>query len=125
MPSARLPQISVIFYNDTTLCRSRDPTRTFEISAVYVPVEPADPFVEAIRTAQEIGARDRFRRSRFHRAPARARHLSRFVRAAHRSRSRSMWKPIASIRSSARAEIEQFAAGDRLEAAGRRPARAA
>ncbi len=39
----RLPEISVIFYNE------REDT-------VYVPVEPADPFVEAIRTAQEIGA---------------------------------------------------------------------
>src|SRR5207249_5391957 len=24
--------------------------------AIYIPIEPADPFVEAIRTAQEIGA---------------------------------------------------------------------
>lgn len=56
----RLPQISVIFYNDTTLpangadsiySRDNDDDRS-----VYVPVEPADPFVEAIRTAQEIGA---------------------------------------------------------------------
>jgi hypothetical protein len=39
----RLPQISVIFYNEAE-------------DTVYVPVEPADPFVEAIRTAQEIGA---------------------------------------------------------------------
>jgi hypothetical protein len=41
----RLPQISVIFYNDGDAER-----------AVYVPVEPADPFVEAIRSAQEVGA---------------------------------------------------------------------
>jgi len=50
----RLPQISVIFYNDTTLRGMRlgdDDDRS-----VYVPVEPADPFVEAIRTAHEIGA---------------------------------------------------------------------
>ncbi|MES1257685.1 MAG: hypothetical protein ABUS51_04615 [Acidobacteriota bacterium] len=39
----RLPQISVIFYNEAE-------------DTVYVPVEPADPFVEAIRTAHEIGA---------------------------------------------------------------------
>lgn len=39
----RLPQISVILYNDGE-------------DTVYVPVEPADPFVEAIRTAQETGA---------------------------------------------------------------------
>ena len=48
---ARLPQISVIFYNDTEY--HRDPEAN---TAIYVPVEPADPFVEAIRTAQEIGA---------------------------------------------------------------------
>jgi hypothetical protein len=39
----RLPQISVIFYEDGE-------------EAVYVPIEPADPFIEAVRTAQEIGA---------------------------------------------------------------------
>jgi hypothetical protein len=43
---ARLPEISVIFY----------PDETEEDRAVYVPVEPADPFVEAIRTANETGA---------------------------------------------------------------------
>src|SRR5580692_828138 len=37
---ARLPQISVIFYNDTAY--KRDPEAQ---PAVYVPVEPADPFV--------------------------------------------------------------------------------
>jgi len=61
----RLPQISCIFYNDTTLgnpalggkrgdsvyARDGDDDRS-----VYVPVEPADPFVEAIRSAQEVGA---------------------------------------------------------------------
>jgi hypothetical protein len=53
----RLPQISVIFYRDP-VTRSRlgpdgeaDSERT-----VFVPIEPADPFVEAIRSAQEIGA---------------------------------------------------------------------
>ena len=57
----RLPQISVIFYNDP-VTRSRlrlgDSSRDEDHAeqAVYVPVEPADPFVEAIRTAQEIGA---------------------------------------------------------------------
>ena len=39
----RLPQISVIFYEDSG-------------EAVYVPIEPADPFIEAVRTAQEVGA---------------------------------------------------------------------
>lgn len=43
---ARLPEMSVIFY----------PDESEEDRAVYVPVEPADPFVEAIRTANEIGA---------------------------------------------------------------------
>ncbi len=43
---ARLPEMSVIFYAEDGE----------EDRAVYVPVEPADPFVEAIRTAQEIGA---------------------------------------------------------------------
>jgi hypothetical protein len=42
----RLPEISVIFYQD-----EREDDR-----AVYIPIEPADPFVEAIRTAQEIDA---------------------------------------------------------------------
>ena len=44
----RLPQISVIFYNGVEYNTGED--------TVYVPVEPADPFVEAIRTAREIGA---------------------------------------------------------------------
>jgi hypothetical protein len=57
----RLPQISVIFYNDTTLGGSSPDSiyaaRSEDDRSVYVPVEPGDPFVEAIRTAQEIGAR--------------------------------------------------------------------
>ena len=43
----RLPEISFIFYPDES---------EEEAVAVYVPVEPADPFTEAIRTALEIGA---------------------------------------------------------------------
>jgi hypothetical protein len=42
----RLPEMSVILYND----------EQEEGRAIYVPVEPADPFTEAIRTAREIGA---------------------------------------------------------------------
>jgi hypothetical protein len=42
----RLPEMSVILYTDDTE----------EDRAVYIPVEPADPFVEAIRSALEIGA---------------------------------------------------------------------
>ncbi|HLH39258.1 MAG TPA: hypothetical protein VKX39_08940 [Bryobacteraceae bacterium] len=43
---ARLPEMSVILYTD----------ESEEERAVYVPVEPADPFTEALRTAEEIGA---------------------------------------------------------------------
>jgi hypothetical protein len=42
----RLPEISVLVYPDPA-----DDER-----AVYIPVEPADPFTEAVRTAAEIGA---------------------------------------------------------------------
>jgi hypothetical protein len=52
----RLPQISVIFYNDPVGRSQRSDRNDESEPAVYVPVEPADPFVEAIRTAQEIGA---------------------------------------------------------------------
>ena len=44
---ARLPQMSVILYPEEGEEEDR---------AVYVPVEPADPFAEALRTAQEIDA---------------------------------------------------------------------
>ncbi len=44
---ARLPEMSLIFYPDET--RGDD-------QAIYVPVEPADPFTEAIRTGLETGA---------------------------------------------------------------------
>jgi len=58
----RLPQISVIFYNDPVRrSQSNGPRRgedndESDQAAIYVPVEPADPFVEAIRSAQEVGA---------------------------------------------------------------------
>src|ERR1700731_3600483 len=42
----RLPEMSVILYND----------EQEEDRAIYVPVEPADPFTEAIRTGLETGA---------------------------------------------------------------------
>jgi hypothetical protein len=42
----RLPQISVIFYSDADE----------EDEALYIPVEPADPFTEAIRSGLEVGA---------------------------------------------------------------------
>ncbi len=52
---ARLPEMSVIFYPDAD-----DPER-----AIYVPVEPADPFVEAIRTANRDRRGYGFRRPGF------------------------------------------------------------
>jgi hypothetical protein len=44
---SRLPEISVILYPDENAGDDR---------AVYIPIEPADPFTEAIRTGLEIGA---------------------------------------------------------------------
>ena len=43
----RLPEISVIMYPEETAGGDQ---------AIYVPIEPADPFTEAIRTGLEIGA---------------------------------------------------------------------
>lgn len=43
----RLPEMSLIFYPDET---------GGDDQAVYVPVEPADPFTEAVRTGLEVGA---------------------------------------------------------------------
>ncbi len=43
----RLPEMSVILYTSDAEEDER---------AIYVPVEPADPFTEALRTAEEIGA---------------------------------------------------------------------
>ena len=53
----RLPSISVIFYGDalSRVGAFHDQDDDFD-GAIYVPVEPTDPFVEAIRTALEIGA---------------------------------------------------------------------
>jgi hypothetical protein len=44
---ARLPQMTVLVYPDE---------RRDQEGGIYIPVDPADPFTEAIRTAQEIGA---------------------------------------------------------------------
>jgi hypothetical protein len=50
---ARLPEMSVILYTE----ESGDTGESGEDArAIYVPVEPADPFTEALRTAEEIGA---------------------------------------------------------------------
>ena len=43
---ARLPELSVILYHD----------EDSDDRAIFVPVEPCDPFIEALRTAEEIGA---------------------------------------------------------------------
>ncbi|MBI3210991.1 MAG: hypothetical protein HYZ37_19065 [Candidatus Solibacter usitatus] len=58
----RLPELSVILCAPRTLMED-DPEMEDEIpgdpldEATYFPIEPADPFVEAARTASEIGAR--------------------------------------------------------------------
>jgi hypothetical protein len=49
---ARLPEISLIFYPDESYTNKS----SGEDQAIYVPVEPADPFTEAIRTGLETGA---------------------------------------------------------------------
>jgi hypothetical protein len=51
---ARLPQISVILYpaSDANMQPDDD-----DEQFIYIPVEPADPFTEAARTALEIGAK--------------------------------------------------------------------
>jgi hypothetical protein len=45
---ARLPQMSVVLYPEET--EDKDDR------AVYIPIEPTDPFVEAVRTGVELGA---------------------------------------------------------------------
>ncbi|HYZ85889.1 MAG TPA: hypothetical protein VE621_15875 [Bryobacteraceae bacterium] len=55
----RLPEISVIMYADPDAPQptlAEMDSEDFEGRAIYVPVEPADPFVEAVRTAREIGS---------------------------------------------------------------------
>ena len=49
----RLPQFTVILYPDNLT--EGEPADEEDV-AVYLPVEPCDPFVEALRTAREIGA---------------------------------------------------------------------
>jgi len=55
---ARLPEMSVILYHrESTRASMKDSSgESEEEQAIYVPVEPCDPFVEAVRTAGEIGA---------------------------------------------------------------------
>ena len=63
---ARLPEMSVILYPDP-----EDEER-----GIYVPVEPCDPFTEAVRTALEIDAEVVFHRARYRRPAPSAGHLS-------------------------------------------------
>jgi hypothetical protein len=49
---ARLPEMSVILYTEENSAGEKDE----DDRAIYVPVEPADPFTEALRTAVEIEA---------------------------------------------------------------------
>src|SRR6476660_5631013 len=44
---ARLPAMSLIFYPDESAGQDQ---------AIYIPIEPADPFTEAIRSGIEAGA---------------------------------------------------------------------
>ena len=44
---ARLPEMSLIFYPDESAGQDQ---------AIYIPIEPADPFTEAIRSGIEVGA---------------------------------------------------------------------
>ena len=67
---ARLPEMSVILYHD----------EDGDDRAIFVPVEPCDPFVEALRTAEEIGAQVIFLEPDFGRTSALAGHLSRHLR---------------------------------------------
>lgn len=53
---ARLPELTVILYHEAPATASKDSGKDGEERAIYVPVEPCDPFVEALRTAAEIGA---------------------------------------------------------------------
>jgi len=55
----RLPEMSVILY----------PEEGEEDRAVYIPIEPADPFVEALRTGREIGAELEFVEPDFDKRP--------------------------------------------------------
>ena len=57
----RLPRMSVILIPEET--------RDGEERASYIPVEPADPFVEALRTAAEIGAATVFLEPATHQKP--------------------------------------------------------
>ncbi len=59
---ARLPQMSVILIPDNSTGEEED-------GVTYVPVEPSDAFVEALRTAEEIGAQTIFLQRSAHEEP--------------------------------------------------------
>lgn len=48
----RLPEISLIVYPDPSQVADEDDDNP---DTIYIPVEPADPFTEAVRTATELG----------------------------------------------------------------------
>lgn len=53
----RLPEISVLVYPDGLAdVASEDDDDDEPEKGIYVPIEPADPFTEAVRTAREVGA---------------------------------------------------------------------
>jgi len=89
----RLPEISVLVYPDDEL-DALDPEDGEDASSqgIFVPIEPADPFTEAVRTAREVGAEVLFA-TRFRRPSAHPRRLSRPVRpaaTAHRKARRAL-----------------------------------
>ena len=101
-PSRGCRRCRVIFYPDET---------AGDDQAVYVPVEPADPFTEAIRTGLEIGAEIVFADPDAGAAAAPEGRLSRSVRdPPHRPRAATS-RRTACIRSRARRKSRAHAAG--------------
>ncbi len=100
----RLPAMSVIVYAD----------QGEEDTAVYVPVEPSDPFTEALRTAREIGAQVVFLDPDAGERPHLGRALSGYLRAAiDRARAiRRMLPPVSADR------VRKKSNGTRMESRG-------
>ena len=99
---ARLPEMSLIFYPDED---------AEDDQAVYVPVEPADPFTEAIRTGDRNRRRNRLCRSRFRAARPTSRTPIRTPTPSATSASNATWRLTASTRSRARRKSRAHAAG--------------
>ena len=94
-------------------CRSssfRTAAADEEDHATYIPVEPGDPFIEALRTAREIDAEVVFLEPRDTREAAPHRYLSGAVLAWSSSAWSSTWRPIAFTRSRARRRSKAHAA---------------